>query len=75
MSKESIVTASRDEAFRLCRRVISNIHCLDNNDLKILEFLSKKGFYDTQKVKLVPNTDNRVIPKIEKKYLVKTNII
>ena len=54
MSKDSIVTANRDEAFRLCRKIIGNIHCLDNNDLEILEFLGKKGFYEKQKAKLVP---------------------
>ena len=55
MSKDSIVTANRDEAFRLCRKIIGNIHCLDNNDLEVLEFLGKKGFYEKQKAKLVPN--------------------
>ena len=55
MAKESIVTANRDEAFRLCRKVISNVPFLDNEDLKVLDFLGKKGFYEKQKVKLVPN--------------------
>ena len=54
MSKDSIVTANRDEAFRLIRKIMGNVHCLDDNDLKVLEFLGKKGFYEKQKVKLVP---------------------
>jgi len=55
MPKDSIITAPRDEVMRLCRKIISNAHCIDSNDIKILEHLAKKGFYDTQKAKLVPN--------------------
>jgi len=53
LSKESIVTANRNEAFRLIRKIMGNVHCLDDNDLKVLEFLGKKGFYEKQKAKLV----------------------
>ncbi len=55
MSKDSIITAPRDEVMRLCRKIIGNAHCIDNNDIKVLEHLAKKGFYDPQKAKLVPN--------------------
>lgn len=75
MSKDSIITAPRDEVMRLCRKIMGNAHCIDSNDIKILDHLSKKGFYDPQKAKLVPNNGHRVIPKIEKKYLFKPNII
>ena len=76
MAKDSIITVNRDEARRIVLKVLSNIHCLNENDLKVLDHLGKKGFYDTQKAKLVPNKlGNREIPKIEKKYLFKPNII
>lgn len=54
MSKDSVVTANREETFRLINKVRSNVHCLDANDLKVLEFLGKKGFYEKQKIKIVP---------------------
>lgn len=55
MAKDSIITVNRDEARRIVLKVLSNIHCLNENDLKVLDHLGKKGFYDTQKAKLVPN--------------------
>lgn len=54
MSKK-LITVTENEAFNLCKKVIGNIQFLDKNDLKVLDHLGKKGFYDTQKAKLVPN--------------------
>lgn len=55
MSKESITTYNRQDGLRIIRSVMGNIHALDSNDMKVLEFLGKKGFFEKQKAKLVPN--------------------
>lgn len=53
MAKDSIVTANRNEAHRIIRKVMGNVHCLNNDDLKILEFLGEKGFYEDKKVVII----------------------
>ena len=55
MSKNNLVGIHEETAYKAIRRLMGNVQFLDENDLKVIEFMSKKGFYEKQKVKLVLN--------------------
>jgi len=57
MSRESIVSVDSTEAHKIINQVRGNVPFLDKNDIEILRFLSKKGLFEKQKVKLVPKKD------------------
>ena len=52
---KTLVSSDNDNPRELIIKLFSNIQFLSKDDLKVLEHLGKKGFYDTQKAKLVPN--------------------
>ena len=53
MSRESIISLNSKEANSIINRVRGNLPFLNQNDLKILEFLSKKGLFEDKEVILV----------------------
>ena len=53
MSRESIISLDSKEINSIINRVRGNVPFLDQNDLKILKFLSTKGLFEDKEVKLV----------------------
>lgn len=50
----------------IIRQLFDNINFLDENDLKILEFLGKKGLYEDKKVVII-DKDSRLNNLLQKK--------
>ena len=50
----------------IIRQLFDNINFLDENDLKILEFLGKKGLYEDKKVVII-DKDSKLNNLLQKK--------
>ena len=54
MSRESMRGESQEKIiYKLTRDIVKNMAFLDAEDIKVLEFLSKKGDFNAYKAKLV----------------------
>lgn len=44
----------KEQVIKLCNKIMTNRSFINQDDIKVLEFLSTKGDYENQKIKLVP---------------------